>query len=206
MRYTQSNRINLRKNTRAMDSNQMFIYITAVVVVGFVMIFGFRAVATLISGQEDVEHFRAANAFTAEIDKTRASPNSQNFYTYRIPSSALHLCLINLGVIESGEGNSECPSGLNEISPSICARWADMVDAERDEDLDAEQFNVFHVSQTGSIMHEYFVQNMRVANVDTNLRLDDIAFYCTMQSRIELGLNGVPRSGRTLAYVFEAPR
>jgi hypothetical protein len=184
-----SNYISCRINKRAMDANQMFMYITVVVVVGFVFLFGFRAVGGLQKSISGVNDFQLQKEFTDKITQTRADHDSEQTYNYRIPSGTKQVCFLDLGQIR-GSGPNQC-GGLAQISKPLQQLCDDMAGDESFAPI-----NVIHLNQDGSIGQNYHIEGIRlpIVNPQTNSYSGSFQpFACSGGNSISMFIHGLRR-------------
>lgn len=95
------NKKHSRKNRKAEVASQIFVYIIALVVVGMVIVFGYKAVKSFASRSDEV----ALIKFKTEVENTFKQVSS-NFNTIKvedfdIPSGYDEICIVNLNAHQS---------------------------------------------------------------------------------------------------------
>jgi hypothetical protein len=171
---------------RAMDANQMFIYITVVVVVGFVFIFGFRAVGGFQKSITNVNDFQLQKSFTDKVTEIRADHDSSTPYTYKINQNTKHVCFFDIEKIRNEQ--VDCQRELSKISLAAQTLCTDL------RDRTFAPINVIHINQDGSIGQNYYVEGLRLPELDatgTSYTGNFHVAQCSSGNSISLYLHGV---------------
>jgi hypothetical protein len=177
----------LYSHKRAMDANQMFIYITVVVVVGFVFIFGFRAVGGFTKSIGDVNDFQLQRQFTEKVTEIRADHDSSTPYAYRTKGDIRHVCLLDVKQIKEGQANCAQLQSVSRAAEQLCD------DMKLDPDF--LPTNVVHINQDGSLGQQYYVEGIRLPILTAQNQYSGTfhTAQCSSGTPINMYLQGVRR-------------
>ncbi|MBS3098269.1 hypothetical protein J4209_05735 [Candidatus Woesearchaeota archaeon] len=104
----------LKIRTKAQMVGQVFIYILAIILVAFILIYGYKAIEGFKKTGEDVMYIGFRNKFNADV-KTASQYDTIKRYDYELPTKFKEVCFIDIG----GPA-SYCPS---DSYPLMCDSW-----------------------------------------------------------------------------------
>lgn len=171
---------------KAADPNQIFIYISAIVIVGFVFLYGFKAVATFINSSQDIELAKFVKDFKTSATSVSADFGSIKYVTIRIPSQFSQMCIID--VSEGYPQYSSCPP---ELGQEICDAWSDY-----NSDSTLEKKNIFFLDQLKHVGYKDAIDDIVL---DYSAQgVNDDGYLCTSDGRLKL--EGTARMAMVSAY------
>lgn len=174
-------------NKKGFDANQLFIYITAVVVVGFVLIFGFKVIQQFMDTSEDLGELKVKDDLERVVSQVRNDHGSQRFFDLRVPNDFVTICFFDYASI-----TGSCPEEIKTaVSPQA---W---VICENSVSPDAQKNNIVFVKSDGNIGTPYFVDGLRVQS-DGGDRSEQ--YLCVEARLTRLRFEGFRRD----AYVSES--
>ncbi len=154
---------------KGFDSTQMLIYVVSIVVLGFVLLFGFRAITTFDSSQQDVIKAQFQTEFSSLVERVSTDHGRVDFFTVRLPSQYREICFVDV----NEDSPSSCPT--ENLTQTICDDWKDFY-----ENDDLEKQNVFFIDTNGFVVDTDFISQTRiksphyfcVTNRDNEIRLE----------------------------------
>lgn len=162
---------------KAADPNQIFIYISAIVIVGFVFLYGFKAVATFVNSSQDIELAKFVKDFKTSATSVSANFGSIKYVTIRIPSQFTQMCIIDTSDgFPAFDAISNCPS---ELGQEICDAWYDY-----SLDSSLERKNIFFTDQ---LKHVGYKDTIEDIVLDYNSEsVNPGGFLCTKDGKLKL--------------------
>jgi len=141
---------------------QVFIFITAALVMGVVMIFGFKVIAGMISGGEELQFIEFKNTMEKEVKKLHSNYDAVRTKTFRVPTKYTKICFVNLEYGKSGIKKEL--SGLKKQKISLAyTTWKDAMDL--DDPYEELSENVF-LKPAGEKKIKLF--NFKLSDIDQN--------------------------------------
>jgi len=179
----------LNSSKRAADPSQMFVYIAAIVIVGFVFLYGFKAVSTFLKSSQDIELAKFVKDFQAKASSVGTDFGSVQFVTISIPSKFSRVCVIDPYVPPPSDsypqnGNlncsqSELSSEHNQLTQEVCDNWDEMYqDSISAVGKTIQPKNVFFVDQDGKVGYSDYIPDIALA--------DSSGFVCTKDGKLRL--------------------
>lgn len=133
-----------------MNADQIFIYVTAVIIVGFIFIFGFRAIGVFSESADMIQEASFVKELEREINAISLNTGNVRTQTVSLPRGYGQVCFINL---EQTDGSCLANSG----PPQICNYWIDVWTHGVDP------LNVFFLRTDGTVGHAIYVEPVRVS-------------------------------------------
>jgi len=158
---------------RGADPNQIFIYIAAIVIVGFIFLYGFKAINTFMSSSEQIQLAKFIKDFQATASTVSTDFGSVQFLTVSIPSQFSRLCIVDLKLASTDACSSDNVGIKNNLTREICDSWD-----EQHADPTIDRQNVFFVSQDNTIGHADFIENIVITSSD--------GYLCTRDGKLRL--------------------
>lgn len=137
---------------RKAQTQQVFIYLMVIIVVGAVLLIGYRSVDNILdrSCEVDISSFRGSLSSDLDQNTRTGRVASQE---YRVPCSYSTLCFVGEGASESSLSNSNIP---NSIIP----------------DIEAETGNNIFLLEGDIVRESFSMQELIVENDDSVLCLE----------------------------------
>ncbi len=158
---------------KAQISGQIFMYIFAMVVVMLILIFGYKAVTSIMSAGKCMEVTQFKNKITSDLVQAKGYGTEKKNKAYNLPSGYTEVCFADL----------ESPS--TEIANKLVAN-----------EVQALTKNAFLMPKKGSCQDEWFLlKNMGVINLNPG---EDAGFKCFETARGKLTLNLIGCGDKTM--------
>lgn len=167
----------LYSSKRAADPNQMFIYISAIVIVAFIFLYGFKSVLGFLKSSQEIELVKFIKDFKAKASSVSTDFGSVQYLTINIPSQFEKMCIVKLDdSYPAFFDTDECiNSGLNE---EICDSWF-----EYKADSTLEKKNIFFVDAKNHVGYKDLIDDIQV---DVNVDGQRDGYLCTNEGRLRL--------------------
>jgi hypothetical protein len=85
-----------KKNKRAMETNQMFVFIVSIIVVGLVLLFGTKAIMSFMAGTEDVQYVQFKTNLQDAIDDVASDYGSVKQRAFNMPGEYQKVCFVDI--------------------------------------------------------------------------------------------------------------
>ncbi len=200
----------LFQTKRAADANQMFIYVASVVVVGFVFIYGFKAVYAFLRSSQQIERAQFITDFTHVANTVSNAYGSVKYLPIVIPSQFRKLCVVELSAEPLNVcGPLDTPTPLGDLTDSMCASWWESYTYNKAQsdyeasviagtpipkpDVEVSQKNVFFTDLSGAVVYSDLIERIKLdPGADT---LNPTTFFCVDSTRknSQLRLEGLGR-------------
>ncbi len=174
-------RLSLSK--RAADPSQIFIYIAAIVIVGFVFLYGFKAVNTFLQSSQDIELAKFVKDFQSKASSVSTDFGSIKFVTISIPSKFSRVCIIDPTLsppVGTDPSNREinCTAGElqsehNQLTKEVCDNWQELF-----SDQTVQRKNVFFIGLDNKVGYSDYIPDIALA--------PSSGFICTSDGKIQL--------------------
>ena len=181
---------------KAADPNQIFIYIAAIVIVGFVFLYGFKAIGTFLKSTQDIELAKFVKDFESRAKSASTDFGSIQSLAINIPERFTRVCIIDnykeppLARYPQN-GNQNCEDPLSEqfqLTPEVCDQWDEQfMDYSANQVPTLEPVNVFFIDGENRIGHIDYIANIEIAPNNGN-------YLCSKDG--QLILEGMARVAR----------
>jgi len=155
------------KNKKAQVS-QVFIYVLAIIVFAFVLLYGYKAISKILQTQENVEIVRLEKDIISAIKKT--GYKDVIIKGLDIPSKYLKVCFVDLSNEPTTSGSLKtriCDNSNNEeYNPVVCNSWKDKV-----------KKNMFLVSDSVDVYSSY-IGNISIGRKTGSSYEEDVNSDC----------------------------
>ena len=111
---------------KAQVPGQIFIYIIAIVVVGFIVVYGYSSIKTFTAKGEQVEYISFKTAVENSIKSLASDYGSVKRPDIGVPSKYTHVCFVDKSNYATGKSNPGSPCNQNPEethSPVACSGW-----------------------------------------------------------------------------------
>ena len=106
-----------KEKKRAQIQTQIFVYVLATVIIGAILLYGYRSIAMMREKGEQIDLISFKTDILEEIVKMSNDYGSSRLLTFRTPSSFQEVCFIDLS-----ETN---PADISATHPLVYESWAD---------------------------------------------------------------------------------
>ncbi|HLP80064.1 MAG TPA: hypothetical protein VK158_05495, partial [Acidobacteriota bacterium] len=177
---------------RAMDANQLFVYITTVVVVGLVLLFGSQAVLKFKSDTDKISFAKELEDFNRKVSEVSTEFRSEKMVSLEVPDGVATICIIDI----YKDKPATCPVG--DISNPVCDYWQSYRDSLAPTAARVDPKNVFFLDSKGLIVGDSaFVKSVEI---DLESPLTPASYVCSTGDSFTLYLRGETR--KAVIYSF----
>ncbi|MFT4310512.1 MAG: hypothetical protein ACMXYC_02680 [Candidatus Woesearchaeota archaeon] len=148
--------MNKKINKKAVDTNQMFVFVISLVIVGLVLLFGTRTILQFNDRQSEIQYLQFQNNLEDRFENLRYGET--RYVDMRVPRQFRHICFIDI----SDELRGSLPGQTRNVTTDdnvhhrpITSTWEDIVD--RGSQI---RFNVFLIEQ--QVSRQFYVENLHI--------------------------------------------
>jgi len=119
-----------KKKKKGQVTSQMFIYITAIILIGLLLLFGISWIGKLTGDWEKIRRAEFAKDLTSEFDNIRNDYGDKRTITFDIPSSIDMVCFVDIVAIRNPSQPPDFCTDTSDIyDPLICNAYEDNTSA-----------------------------------------------------------------------------
>ncbi|MFT4304319.1 MAG: hypothetical protein ACMXYG_07165 [Candidatus Woesearchaeota archaeon] len=145
----------LFKSVKAMSGNEIFVYLLSLMIVAFIVIYGYMVISDFISGSSDVELLQFQKAIESYVESYSTEFGSVRFINLNAPGRIVNICFTDYYNINNPLQNCDGSVIDTNIHPIISDSYKTMP---------RERKNLFLLNSKGEVVNSYFIGNVSVAN------------------------------------------
>ncbi len=152
------------KNKRAQIQSQIFVYVLAIVIMGLVLLYGYKSIATMQDKAEQIDLLSFKKDIENEIVKMSTDYGSVRTPTIHVPANSKEVCFLDL---------TKSPVKLNH--PLVYEAWED------------KSANVFLIDKLAKEV--YLIQQQQ----NYLIQIDSPGYLCipVINNKIQIRLEGI---------------
>lgn len=162
---------------KAQATNQIFIYIMSILVIGLLLFFGIKWIGQLINSGSDIDDTKFKIELENRFDSTRTKYGSSYTYTFHAPSGSDVICIVD---------NIRNPISLN--TDPICSPSGDFYDLDM---CNSWKDNDSAVLASPPLSVEVDVGSVEVKGSSTDPNADCLCFKVASFKNFDLRLTGL---------------
>ncbi len=166
-------------NKKGMDTTQILIYVVSIAVLGFILLFGFRALTTFVDSERDIVQAQFQTDFTSLVQRVSTDHGRVDFFSIRFPSHFDQICFINV----HENPPDDCDTLLSAL---ICDEWRDYIQDTSDSTI--QKRNIFFRNTDGTVGDTYSVEGIIIES-----QTHENHFFCATRQQNEIRLEGQRR-------------
>lgn len=109
----------MKLKKRGMNGTEIFIYVLGIMIAGFILLIGYKAIGKFLTTQDDVLILEFSKELGSKVKTISSQYGSEKFVTISVPSKTKYVCFINSSIITQGNTRIKFSGDIDSDSKNI---------------------------------------------------------------------------------------
>jgi hypothetical protein len=141
---------------KAMNPGEIFVYVMSLLIVAFILIFGYMSINDFIGNSSDVEMLQFQKTMEQYVRRYSTEYGSQGFGDVPLPGNIMKLCFLEYYNQASNIIDCEDSGASSLINPVVKDSYGSTFESR-------EKKNFFLIDSKGNIVRSYYLGNLTVS-------------------------------------------